>query len=52
MKKISIDLDEETHKELVKKQLQVFIETDSKPSLGDLIRQALAQFLDNKKASQ
>lgn len=51
-KRLTVDLPEETHKELLKLQLQEFIDTGKKRSLGAILKELVIEGLKNKKASQ
>lgn len=53
MRKISIDFADETYKELMKIKYEKDINENEKISLGELVREAVKEWLEkNKKASE
>jgi hypothetical protein len=51
-KRLTVDLPEDIHKELVKEQLETYIKTDKKPALSEMIKDIIIKHFKNKKASQ
>jgi hypothetical protein len=51
-KRLTVDLPEDVHKELVKRQLETYIRTDKKPALSEMIKDIIIESLEQEKASQ
>jgi hypothetical protein len=49
-KRLTVDLPEDIHKELVKRQLEIYIQTDKKPSLGEMIKDMIIEHLEKQKS--